>query len=532
MVRFDQKTGVLLFLLFFTTAQLLGQNKKLSKKVEQTMLKATRFMVEKVSTNGGYLWHYLPDFSRRWGEMEAYPTMIWLQNPGTISMGNLFIDAYQATGNEYFYGAAQKAANAIIWGQSHLGGWNYMVDFAGDRSLKHWYNTIGKNGWRLEEFQQYYGNSTFDDDVTSEAARFLLRIYLEKLDPKYKPPLDKAIEFILMSQYPLGGWPQRYPPMDGFRKNGLPDYTAYYTFNDDVIWENVNFLIQCYQTLGEARYLDPIHRGMEFYILSQDSCGGWAQQLDLDLKIAGARSYEPAALLPRQTFENAMLLLRFYQITGDEKYLKPIPKAIEWLEKTAYKSDTTTERRYTHPTFINPATQHPVYVHRKGSNVQCGFYYCDENEGELLSHYYGKSYVPIDLLQNEYERVSNLSLEEVIKNSPLKIDRFEGYKTPQQEFDFGMGRLFERPGRRGTDVEEIIRSLDKDGRWLVSNCSTSHPYSEEIIEDPESHQYSSINVGDQTDTSPYRDQSDQLYISTSAYIRNMRQLINFIRKNR
>ena len=90
----------------------------------------------------------------------------------------------------------------MIWGQSNEGGWNYMIDFAGDRSLKKWYATIGKNGWRLEEFQHYYGNSTFDDDVTSDAARFLLRLYLEKVDPKYKPALDKAINFILKSQYP------------------------------------------------------------------------------------------------------------------------------------------------------------------------------------------------------------------------------------------------------------------------------------------------------------------------------------------
>ena len=55
-----------------------------------------------------------------------------------------------------------------------------MVDFAGDRSLKQWYNTIAEIGWRLEEFQHYYGNSTFDDDVTTDATRFLLRMYLER----------------------------------------------------------------------------------------------------------------------------------------------------------------------------------------------------------------------------------------------------------------------------------------------------------------------------------------------------------------
>lgn len=134
---------------------LSAQSIKTVQEAEQTMLRATQFMVEKVSMNGGYVWYYLPDFSRQWGEMEAFKTMIWLQHPGTISMGHLFLDSYRVTGNDYYYQAAQKAANAIIWGQSSEGGWNYMIDFAGDRSMKHWYNTIGKNGWRFEEFQYY-----------------------------------------------------------------------------------------------------------------------------------------------------------------------------------------------------------------------------------------------------------------------------------------------------------------------------------------------------------------------------------------
>ena len=69
----------------------------------ETMKRATTFMVEKVSTNGGYVWSYLPDLSRRWGEMEARPTMIWIQPPGTATMGHLFLDAYHATGDEYYY---------------------------------------------------------------------------------------------------------------------------------------------------------------------------------------------------------------------------------------------------------------------------------------------------------------------------------------------------------------------------------------------------------------------------------------------
>ena len=125
-------------------------------EVLTSMKRATTFMVDKVAYRGGYVWNYLPDLSRRWGEMEARDTMIWIQPPGTPTMGHLFLDAYHATGDQYYYQAAEQVANALIWGQHPAGGWNYVVDFAGDRSLREWYDTIGKNGWRLEEFQRLF----------------------------------------------------------------------------------------------------------------------------------------------------------------------------------------------------------------------------------------------------------------------------------------------------------------------------------------------------------------------------------------
>jgi hypothetical protein len=38
------------------------------------------------------------------------------------------------------------------------------------------------------------------------------------------------------------------------------------------------------------------------------------------------------------------------------------------------------------------------------------------------------------------------------------------------------------------------------------------------------------NVGDKYDTSPYRDKSDQKYISTGVYTFYMRALINYLKK--
>jgi hypothetical protein len=56
-----------------------GQDTKLVQDAKDAMLRSTRFMVEKVSTNGGYVWNYLPDLSRRWGKVEAKPTIIRIQ---------------------------------------------------------------------------------------------------------------------------------------------------------------------------------------------------------------------------------------------------------------------------------------------------------------------------------------------------------------------------------------------------------------------------------------------------------------------
>jgi hypothetical protein len=134
------------------------------------MKRATQFMRERCAVNGGYVWAYAADFSRRWGEMEAFPSMIWIQPPGTATIGHLYLDCYHASGDEFYYESAVEVARCIIAAQHPSGGWNYLHDFAGEESAQRWYDTIGKNGWRLEEFHHYYGNATFDDAGTSEAS--------------------------------------------------------------------------------------------------------------------------------------------------------------------------------------------------------------------------------------------------------------------------------------------------------------------------------------------------------------------------
>ncbi|MCL4814845.1 MAG: pectate lyase [Vicinamibacteraceae bacterium] len=496
--------------------------------VLETMKRAATFMIEKVSTRGGYVWTYLPDLSRRWGELEATESMIWVQPPGTASMGHLFLDAYHATSDEFYYRAAEQVARALIWGQHESGGWNYMIDFGGDRALRHWYDTIGKNGWRLEEFHHYYGNATFDDAGTVESARLLLRLYLEKLDPAYKPALDKAIAFVLESQYPIGVWPQRYPLRHEFSHHGLPDYSSFATFNDEVASENIEFLIQVYQTLGDPKVLDAIVRGMNAFLVTQLGPGqpGWALQYTLDLKPAGARTYEPNSLHTGTTYRNVDLLLRFYQITGETKFLARIPEALAWLDSVALPPELATGGR-THPTFVELGTNRAVYVHREGSNVVNGRYYADYDPARTLVHYSGFQRLDVPSLRRRYQEVKALKPADVAASSPLTpgaglkpLPRFFTVRLDQD------GRPRPAGGRAATPLTaaEVVGALNTEGYWLAPLRMTSHPYRGDGSKTPAPGDFGSTNVGDETDTSMFEDDT-LMGISTSAFIRNMGVLI-------
>ena len=73
-----------------------------------------------------------------------------------------------------------------------------------------------------------------------------------------------------------------------------------------------------------------------------------------------------------------------------------------------------------------------------------------------------------------------------------------------------------RPVPTDEQVREVIASLDSRNRWLVKHASTSQPYAGDGSKSDPTDAFASTNAGDETDTSPYRDDSDQLYISTGA----------------
>ena len=108
---------------FLLTHLLLGSNSQPARQeILEAMKRASDFMMNQVSYRGGFVWHYSADLSQRWGELPSRQSQIWVQPPGTPTVGAMFLDAYKATGDAAYLRYAERVASALIWGQHASGG--------------------------------------------------------------------------------------------------------------------------------------------------------------------------------------------------------------------------------------------------------------------------------------------------------------------------------------------------------------------------------------------------------------------------
>jgi len=467
-------------------------------EVLAAMKKAAGFMADVASTRGGYVFQYKADLSERWGEIPARESQIWVQPPGTPTVGMMLLEAYRTTGEPVFLDYAERAADALVWGQHPSGGWHYFIDFDMP-GVRKWYDEVASKCWGWEEYLHYYGNCTFDDESTTAPAKFLLELYMLTLDPRYRVPLLKALDFILEAQYPNGAWPQRYPLKNEFVHGGHPDYTSYYTFNDGVMRNNIDILLEAWEKLGDERYLKTARRGMDFYILSQlpEPQAGWADQYDHDLKPAWARMFEPPAVSSIQTIRSIRDLEFFYRATGDRRYLGPIPAALEWLENSVINTDPSKKfyhpffgraMAYTHAYYYELGTNRPIFAHRSGTSVEDERFWISYEMEDMYP--YGPPYViDVKALREEYERVRALSPEEA-----------------RAEYEESRRKPAETPRVKQEEVENIMKSMDERGAWVTEIVVPD--YLNNAIDSPRKHMPG---------------------ISVRVYLKNMYTLVNYLK---
>lgn len=402
--------------------------------VLQAMKKAATYYHDRVAVHGGYVYYSSLDGKVRIGEGEATPSQIWIEPPGTPTVGMAYLTAYQATQDELYLNAAIDAARALAYGQLKSGGWTHLIDFDPASKDAGAYRN-GKGGRR--------NNSSLDDGITQSALTFLMRIdqVLKFQDREIHDAASTALDALLNAQFANGGFSQvwvgpaeprpvikaRFPDYDWRTEHRMKEYWAMYTLNDDVARFVAETLVTAHEVYQDPRAISALRKLGDFLILAQlpDPQPAWAQQYDKEMCPAWARKFEPPAVTGDESEDAMEALLIIHAHTDDAKYLEPIPRAIAYLRRSLLPDGRLAR-------FYELKTNKPLYMNSK--------YELTYDDNDVPQHYAWKVPSHLDQLEKAYERAAN-------------------------------GMSEKQPPPRTTSVSEakkVLNDLDLEGRWLIT----------------------------------------------------------------
>jgi PelA/Pel-15E family pectate lyase len=414
-----------------------------------------------VASNGGYLWRYSADLSVREGEfhpafntVRPTETQVWVQPPGTPSVGLAYVSLFETTGETVYLDAAKDAAGALAWGQLAVGGWDYKIDFDSVASQQ-WFFRRDKEGGVDPAGRR--NTATFDDNVTQSALRLIMAV--DKLTGFAEPYHSSALyglKSMMENQFENGAWSQRYPVPD--------NYTRLYTFNDNAINDCIDVMLTAYRTYGDERYLQSAVRGGDFIVASRIAAPqeGWAQQYGEDMEPAWARRFEPPAVCSAVTARNIKTLVQLFLETGEDRFLAAIGPAVAWLERSripapdGYREIRGAINDGLWARFYEVGTNLPIY----GDRDRVVHYVYGEISEERKRGYgwYG-----------DYGSAA-IELHRAVLDAGRERYLTERDRAPSAD-ENREAAVALRPS-----VEEAIASMDEQGRWVDDGWITMRTY--------------------------------------------------------
>jgi PelA/Pel-15E family pectate lyase len=159
--------------------------------------------------------------------------------------------------------------------------------------------------------------------------------------PKYKEAFFNGLDYLLVSQYENGGWPQFYPLKRG--------YYTHITFNDDATIGVLRVLWDIAKKKDDYLFVDEerrakaekaVERAIPMILKTQVEVNGkktvWAAQYDeTTLKPAAARAFEPISL----TAGESVGIVRFLMLdsTPSPEMVEAVDAAVKWFEANSVK---------------------------------------------------------------------------------------------------------------------------------------------------------------------------------------------------
>ena len=401
------------------------------------MKRAATFYAGEVAMNGGYVYYYSTDLTKRLGEGPATATEVWVQPPGTPAVCEAYLAASAATGDALYLEAALAAGKALAYGQLESGGWRNSIDFdpSGPR-IDHYRNGKGKG----KNF------STLDDDISQAALRFLMRLdaATDFAEAEIHGAVEYALPRLLAAQFPNGAFPQgwtgpvgprpvvkaSFPDYDWRSDGRIKEYWNEYTLNDGLAATVAETLLVAHQVYRDPVYLEALKKLGGFLVLAQlpEPQPGWAQQYNGAMQPIWARAFEPPAVSGRESEDAMLALLKIASASGDNSIATPVIAGVKYLERSLLP-DGQLARYY------ELGTNKPLYMQRAGKGYELTY-----DDSALPDHYGWKNPAQLPLIKEAYRA--------------LMAGRPVGEVTGP-----------EAPG--GGTVEKIIGALDHRGRWIT-----------------------------------------------------------------
>ena len=437
--------------------------------------RAATYFRAHASSHGGYVYYVSLDGKQHIGEGIATPDQIFTEPPGTPAVGRAYLEAFAATGDQFYLDAAVETGHALIHGQLESGGWSQRIDFNPDGTHVGLYRDgtgVKKAGDPNKKANP--NNSSLDDNQTQSSIQFLAHLdqALQFKDATVHEAVRYALDHLLTAQFPNGAFPQgwnqpvkAYPvlkanyPKEWNRVWPHEEYYKYYTLNDGLVGTVSDTLLTAYEVYGDKRYYDAIAKLGDFLILAQmpDPQPAWCQQYDYNMQPTWARKFEPPAICGFESEDAIKTLMKIYRVTGDRKYLAPIPKALAYL-RTCVLPDGKMARYY------ELKTNRPLYMTRKpgvsGASNAPGYYDLSYEDKNLPKHYGWKQVPRLDAIAKEYAALAAGAHEPArvlqrfdAAGKLLAVDPTEAVASPSAAM-------------LAPQVRQILGDLDAAGRWV------------------------------------------------------------------
>lgn len=278
-----------------------------------------------------------------------------------VTWGNVFKQAPEW----YQTDEAARIGDQVILYQRANGGWEKNVDMA--------LMMTQRERTKLIETRSDVSETTIDNRTTYPQVAYLARLITASMKkssppnnfPKYKEAFFAGLDYLLVSQYENGGWPQFYPLRKG--------YYSHITFNDDATIGVLRVLRDIAKKKDDYLFVDEdrrlkaeksVERAIPMILKTQIVVNGkktvWAAQYDENsLKPAAARAFEPVSL----TAGESVGIVRFLMLDSkpSAQVIDAVESAMAWFRANSVKG-IRWERKNGENVVIPDKTAPPIWA--------------------------------------------------------------------------------------------------------------------------------------------------------------------------